>query len=364
MDIKFVDLKSEYHQIKGDIDQALSKTLESGNFILGEQNLAFENEFSEFIGTKYGVGMNSGTDGLYLALKALGIGPGDEVLTVANTYISTVDAIVRNGARPVFIDIDPDTFNINTELIKQSITSRTRAIIPVHLYGLPAKMDVIMETADESGLFVVEDACQAHGATYKGKRVGSFGDIGVFSFYPTKNLGAYGDGGMAVTNNDEIRDKLLMLRNNGQKIKYKHDLIGVNSRLDELQSAILRVKLKHLDDWNERRKHIASLYNEFLEKSYLKLPVEDDFTKHVYHLYVLRSRQRDRLQEELRKAGIPSLIHYPKPVHKQKSYLDAGYDVDLPVTEGVVDEVLSLPMHPFLRDEDVQYVVSTILNEK
>ena len=360
MDIKYVDLTAEYHQINEEVDKAISETLESGKFILGEQNLAFENEFSEYIGTKYGIGLNSGTDGLYLALKALGIGRGDEVITVSNTYVSTVDAIVRNGAKPVFVDIDLDTYNMNADLLKRSITNKTRAIIPVHLYGQSARLDVIMEIAEENGLFVVEDACQAHGATFKGKKVGSFGDMGVFSFYPTKNLGAYGDGGMVVTDKSELLDKLTMLRNNGQREKYRHDLLGVNSRLDEIQASILRVKLKHLDNWNQKRRQIASRYKKALADSGVKLPDEIFDRQHVFHLFVIRHEKRDALLFELKRNGIPALVHYPVPVHRQPYYTQMYGEMQLTNTNTAAREILSIPIHPFLGDSQIEYISQLI----
>jgi len=293
-----------------------------------------------------------------LAVKALGIGRGDEVVTVSHTFISTVDAVARNGAKPVFVDIDPETYTIDVNQVEKKITEKTKAIIPVHLYGHPADMDPIMEIAEKYGLYVIEDACQAHGAEYKGRKVGSIGHVGCFSFYPVKNLGAYGDAGMVVTNDKELATKLKMLRNYGSPKKYYHDLVGVNSRLDEIQAAVLRVKLKYLDKWNERRRKIAKLYNELLEDTEIITPIEKEWVKHVYHLYVIRHRERDELQRHLLKNEIKTQIHYPVPVHLQKAYL--GIRVRLPVTERISQEILSLPMFPYLTDTEIEKIVMVI----
>jgi len=356
--ISFVGLKMEYAEIGEEIHNAIQRTLENQWFILGEELEKFEKEFSNYIGAKYGVGVNSGSDALYLAIKTLGIGEGDEVITVSHTFISTVDAIVRNGAKPVFVDIDPETYTIDVTQIEKKITERTKAIIPVHLYGHPADMDPITEIANDYDIKIIEDACQAHGAEYKGKKVGSIGDVGCFSFYPVKNLGAYGDGGMIVTNNEELADKLRMLRNYGSPKKYYNDFVGVNSRLDEIQAAILRVKLKYLDNWNEKRKKIAKLYNELLENSDIIIPVEKKWAEHVYHLYVIRHKERDKLQQHLLKNGIQTQIYYPIPVHKQKAYLDLGYSTSLPITEKICNEILSLPIHPWIRKEEVEIIAT------
>lgn len=358
--IPFVDLKSEYALISEEVAPAIQRVLESGWFIFGEELEGFEKEFSQYIGTKYGVGVNSGSDALFLALKALGIGEGDEVITVSHTFISTVDAIGRNGAKPVFVDIDPDTYCIDVTKIEQAITDKTKAILPVHLYGYPVNMDPIMEIAQKHKLCVIEDSCQAHGAEYKGKKTGSIGTVGCFSFYPAKNLGAYGDGGMAATNDERLAEKLRMLRNYGQPTKYCHDFIGVNSRLDEIQAAILRVKLKYLDEWNERRRKIARLYNKFFEDSDVVTPIEKEYSNHVYHLYVIRHKDRDELQQYLLKNKIQTQVHYPIPVHKQKAYSDSGGDAQLPVTEKICSEILSLPIYPSLKDKELEYIADTI----
>ena len=360
--ITFVDLKGEYAEIRPEISQAIQRVLKNGWFILGEEVERFEEEFSKYVGAKYGIGVNSGSDALFLALKALGIGEGDEVITVSHTFISTADAIARNGAKPVLVDIDPDTYCVDVSRIEERITNKTRAILPVHLYGHPADMQPITEIARRYNLAVVEDACQAHGAEFKGRKVGSIGDVGCFSFYPIKNLGAYGDGGMVVTDDEELAVKLKMLREYGQPQKYHHDFIGVNSRLDEIQAAILRVKLKYLDEWNEKRRRVAKLYDELLRNSHLVKPVEKEYAKHVYHLYVIRGEERDRLQRHLRANGIQTQIHYPIPVHRQKAYQALVADANMPATEKICQEILSLPMHPFLGEDEVQAVAECVRN--
>lgn len=356
----FAGLKQQYDTIAGEIKEALDRVLASGWFILGQELTSFEEEFANYVGTGHAIGLNSGSDALLLAVKALDIGPGDEVLTVSHTYISTVDSIVRNGATPVFVDIDPETFCIDPAQIEDKITERTKAILPVHLYGHPADMTSIMNIAKRHNLFVIEDACQAHGAKYKGERVGSIGDLACFSFYPVKNLGAYGDGGMVVTNDSKLAEKLQMLRNYGQPEKHKHVFIGVNSRLDEMQSAILRVKLKYLDQWNQSRRQIADWYNESLRRSGLVTPVERDYAEHVYHLYVVRCENREAMQEKLARHEVHTQIHYPVPAHKQPAYKDLGFDISLPATEKTCREILSLPIHPWLNRDDVQTVVNAI----
>lgn len=357
--IPFIDLKREYTEIKGEIDRAIQRVIENGTFVLGEEVKKFEKEFSNYVGSKYAIGVNSGSDAIFLTLKALGISKGDEVITVSHTFISTVDAIVRNDATPVFVDIDPETYCIDVEKIEEKITKRTKAILPVHIYGHPADMDSIVEIAEAHGLHVIEDACQAHGAEYKGRKIGGIGDAGCFSFYPVKNLGAYGDGGMIVTDNEELAMKLKMLRSNGQQQKYHHDFIGVNSRLDEIQAAILRVKLQYLDRWNSKRREIAKLYSEFLACNEIATPIEKQ-AKHVYHLYVIRHKNRDSLQQHLLENGIQTLIHYPIPVHKQKAYLNLCSSYHLPVTETSCKEILSLPMFPQLTRKEVEYVITAV----
>jgi dTDP-4-amino-4,6-dideoxygalactose transaminase len=354
--IKFIDLEREYQVISGQINQAVGKVLRSGWFILGEEVNAFEREFAAYVGAGYAVGVNSGSDALFLSIKALGIGEGDEVITVSHTFVSTVDAIVRNGAKPVFVDINDKTYTIDITQIEGKLTNRTKAILPVHLYGHPADMHPIIEIARRYKLYVIEDACQAHGAEYGVQKVGRLGDAGCFSFYPAKNLGACGDGGMVVTNNKELADKLAMLRNYGQPKKYRHDLIGLNTRLDELQAAILRVKLKYLDEWNEKRRKVAALYNNLLKDTGLHTPVQEEGVKHVYSLYVVRDKERESLEEHLSEKGVQTLIHYPFPVHKQKAYLELGLVGTLPITEKVCGEILSLPIHPWLTEPEVEEI--------
>jgi dTDP-4-amino-4,6-dideoxygalactose transaminase len=361
MKVQFVDLMREYTEISEEINQAIKRTLNSGSFILGDEVKKFEEEFSSYIGVKHGVGVNSGSDALFLTLKALGINKGDEVITVSHTFIATADAITRNKAIPVFVDVNPETYCIDTEKIEKKITKRTKAILPVHIYGHPADMDPILEIAQTHNLYVIEDACQAHGAEYKGRKAGSIGDAGCFSFYPIKNLGAYGDGGITVTNNEELATKLRMLRNHGQQQKYHHDLIGINSRLDEIQAAVLRVKLKHLDKWNSKRRENAKLYNELLADTEIITPKEKN-AKHVYHLYVIRCKNRDKLQQHLSKNEIQTLVHYPIPVHKQKAYSNLSSSYNLPTTEKICKEILSLPMFPQLTKREIETVTTTIIN--
>jgi len=366
MNVPFVDLKRQYDSIKDEVNTKINKVLQNTHFILGENSDAFEKEFANYCGVKYGVGVASGSDALTLNLKALGIGKGDEVITAPNTFIATVDAISRNGAKPVFVDIDPETYNIDVAEIEEKITDKTKAIIPVHLYGQPADMDEIIKIAKKYDLKIIEDACQAHGAEYKGKKVGSLSDVGCFSFYPAKNLGAYGDGGMVVTNNEQIAERIKMLRNYGQSKKYYHDFIGYNSRLDEIQAAVLRVKLRYLDEWNDKRREHAKLYNELLENvSGIETPTEKEFVKHVYHLYVIRCKNRNELQNYLSSKGVSTGIHYPIPVHLQKAYKHLEYkEGDFPITEKYAKEILSLPMFPELTDEEIEAVVGLIRSHR
>ncbi len=358
--IPFVDLKREYAEIGEDVTTALERVVQRGWFLLGEEAESFEEAFAAYVGVEHGVSMNSGSDALFLVLKALGIQEGDEVITVAHTFISTADAIVRNGATPVFVDIDPDTYCMDPTKIEAKLSGKTKLVLPVHLYGHPAAMDAIVSVAREHRLSVVEDACQAHGATYQGHPVGRLGDAACFSFYPTKNLGAYGDGGMAVTNDSALAEKLRMARNYGQQHKHCHEFVGVNSRLDEIQAALLRVKLHHLDHWNTRRRAIAQLYTEHLRDTELILPHEHEDARSVYHLYVVRCQQRDRLQQRLSERGIQTQIHYPVPIHKQPAYAQSHRQVSLPVTEQACTEILSLPMHPFLTDDEVMQTIKGV----
>lgn len=361
MNVPFVDLKRQYRQIKDEINTKLNDVLNSTQFILGDNVVLFEEEFAKYCGIKYAIGVASGTDALTIGIDVLGIGKGDEVITVPNTFIATADAISKNGAKPVFVDIDPDTYNIDVTKIEDKITSNTKAIIPVHLYGQSAEMGPILKIAKDYGLKVVEDACQAHGAEYNGKKVGSLGDIGCFSFYPGKNLGAYGDGGMIVTNNSEIAEHVTMLRNYGQKLKYYHSFVGYNSRLDEIQAAILMIKLKHLDNWNNLRRRNAKIYGDMLEKVDVVIPIEKYY--HVYHLYVIRCNNRDKLQKYLISNGISTGIHYPIPLHLQKAYIHLNYSGgSFPITEKYVGEILSLPMFPELTTEEIVTICNYIDN--
>jgi dTDP-4-amino-4,6-dideoxygalactose transaminase len=357
----FFDLKKVHTEIGTQLIGAIKRVMERGDYILSEETAAFEKEFSDYIGTKWGVGMNSGSDALLLSLQALEIGKGDEVITVAHTFSSTVDAVVRMGARPVFVDVDPETFCMDTASIEDKISEKTKALLPVHIYGHPADMDAISQLAEHYNLFVVEDACQAHGAEHRGRKVGGLGHLGCFSFYPTKNLGACGDGGMVVTSNEEIAEKLKMLRNYGLKGKHQKEIMGQNSRLDEAQAAILRAKLKHLDRWNERRRVIANQYRSYLEDTNLILPIEKEYAKHAYHLYVVQHEKRDMLQNCLRdKAKIQTMVHYPVPVHQQEIYRKMENTPKLPITEKLCGQILSLPMHPWLTDEEVATVAKGV----
>lgn len=361
MIVPFVDLKAQYNTIAKEVNSAIQRVLEKTDFILGEDVRLFEEEFAGYCGVKYAVGVDNGVSALELGLKALGIGPGDEVITADNTFIATASAISFTGAKPILVDIDPKTYNIAIEEIEAAITARSKAIIPVHLYGQPADMDAILEIARHYGLFVVEDACQAHGALYKGRRAGSMGDLAAFSFYPAKNLGAYGDGGMLVTNSEAIAAKVRMFRNYGQKEKYCHVSLTYNRRLDTVQAAILRVKLKYLDRWNEARRRHAALYNELLKDTDLIIPFEAEYATHVYHLFVIRVNDRDHLQTYLQSRGIATGIHYPIPIHLQDVYSSLGYKRGaFPVTEQFAGEILSLAMFPELTEEQVKTVASTI----
>ncbi|MBA7711788.1 dTDP-3-amino-3,6-dideoxy-alpha-D-galactopyranose transaminase [subsurface metagenome] len=356
--IPLVDLKRESASINNEIEAALKGVLQKGQFILGDNVSLFEKEFAEYCSTKYAIGVASGSDALFLSLMALGVGNGDEVITTPFTFISTVDAISKVGAKPIFADIDEGTYNISLPKIKGRITNRTRAIIVVHLYGNPVDMNPVRKLAKSYNLKIVEDACQAHGAEYKGKKVGSLGDTGCFSFYPTKNLGAYGDGGIVTTSNDEIAQKIKILRDHGRTEKNRHNVIGYNSRLDELQAAVLRVKLKYLEERNEQRRKHAQLYNNLLQDiDHVQIPIEIPFAKHVYCLYVIKHKSRDELQEYLAFGGISTMIHYPIPVHLQKAYKYLGFEKgSFPMAEKCASEVLSLPMFSELTQQEIEHI--------
>ena len=362
MNIPFVDLKRQYRSISKEIDIAIHDVLQNGWYILGDNVAAFEEEFAQYCNAKYAIGVASGTDALTLSIGALEIGEGDEIITVPNTFIATIDAIYRNGAKPVFVDINPETYNIDVNKIEEKITDKTKAIMPVHLCGQPADMDIIVKIAKKYNLKIIEDGCQAHGAEYNGTKVGALGDVGCFSFYPGKNLGAYGDGGIVVTDNFEIAEKIRILRNYGQKIKYHHDLVGYNSRLDEIQAAVLRVKLKYLDEWNELRRLHSEEYAELLDGiSGIALPLSEENVKHVYHLYVIQCENRDQIQEKLLSKGISTGIHYPVPIHLQKAYTELGYcKGDYPITEEYAQKILSLPMFPELTHDEIRYISNQI----
>lgn len=359
--IPFLDLKRQYESIRGEIDSAISRVFACGQFILGEEVKAFEHEFAEYCGVDYAVGVGSGTEALHLALMACDIGDGDEVITVSHTAVATVIAIEMAGARPVFVDIDPQRYTLDPSQLKIAITPRTKAIIPVHLYGCPADLSIGFHwLAWEQGLMVIEDCAQAHGATYMGQKVGSLGDIGCFSFYPTKNLGAYGDGGMVVTKDAELASRVRELRQYGWKERYVSQTKGICSRLDELQAAILRVKLRHLDEWNLQRQWIAHFYDEALGGvNQFTLPYKSMESKHVYHNYVVLTPKRDELRAFLQERGIGTLIHYPLAVHQQPAYRSIP-PISLPHTEKVAKEVLSLPLYPELREEEVIEVCEAI----
>ena len=362
MKVPFLELRQQYRSIKDEVNAGVQQVMDSCRFVLGENVNSFEKEFASFCGTEYAVGVANGTDALCLALLACGIGKGDEVITVPNTFIATTEAISQTGAEIVFLDVDPQTYNIDVSQIEEEINERTRAILPVHLFGQSADMNPIMKIARKYNLKVIEDACQAHGAEYKGKKVGSIGDAGCFSFYPSKNLGAFGDGGMVVSNGNEIAQKIKMLRDHGQIKKYEHLVEGYNSRLDEIQAAILRVKLKRLDEQNKLRRKNASIYNELLKDvDGVVTPFEAEYGKHVYHLYVIRIDRRDELQEYLKSKGIGTGLHYPIPLHLQKAYEYLGYkEGDFPVAEECTKQILSLPMFPELTQEEIEKVVSEI----
>jgi len=362
--IPVFDLKKQYNEIKDEINEAVAHVLESGWFILGQEVEAFEEEFAGYCGLSHGIGVGSGTEALHLALLACGVGQGDEVITVPHTAVATVAAIELTGARPVFVDIDPASYTIAPDQLESRITAQTRAIVPVHLYGQAADLAPLLEIAQRHGLTVVEDCAQAHGAEYRGRRVGSFGHVACFSFYPTKNLGAYGDGGMVVTDDEVLAQKVRLLRQYGWQKRYVSSLRGLNSRLDEIQAAILRVKLRHLDEWNEARRARARLYNELLAGSEVATPTEMDYGRHVYHLYVVRCPNRayrDELKSYLAEHGVGTAIHYPVPIHVQEAYRDLGYrQGDFPMTEACTDEILSLPMYPELREDEVREIARLV----
>jgi len=364
MAISFVDLKAQYQSLKPEMDAAIQSILDRTAFVMGHDVEVFESAFAEYLGVKHVMGVGSGTDALRLALEALGIGAGDEVITVADTFIATCEAVTHVGAEVCLVDVDSRTYNMDPSKLKGAITSRTKAVIPVHLYGQPADMDPILEIGHKHHLRVVEDCAQSHGAWYKGKVTGTFGDVACFSFYPGKNLGAYGDGGAVATNDDEVAERVGLLRNHGQKVRYEHLVIGYCHRLDNLQGAVLNVKLPHLNDWNAARRGRASLYDQLLrDVPNIVTPYVPPEVVPVYHLYVIRvtDDRRDALQAYLAEKGVSTGLHYPIPVHLQKAYAHLGHKQgDFPASETIASQGLSLPMYAELTDEQVQYVAECI----
>ena len=362
MNVPFLDLKAQYRSIKEEVHAAINEVIENTAFAGGPFVAKFEQDFAKFCDCKHAIGVGNGTDALWMALVALGVGAGDEVITSPNTFIATAEAISLCGAKPVFVDVEEQTSNMNPALIQAAITKNTKAIIPVHLFGQPCNMDPILEIAGKNNLYVVEDACQAHGAQYKGKKAGSMGNAGCFSFYPGKNLGAFGEGGAITTNDDELAAKMRMFRDHGQAKKYYHDIIGWNARLDGIQGAVLHVKLKYLPAWNDaRRKHANDYTAGLASVRDVILPVEADYARHIYHIYAIRVKDRDKLMAYLGEKGIACGIHYPVPVHLQKAYSFLGKGKgSFPVAEKCAEQYLSLPMFAELTDEQVAYVVQQI----
>ena len=360
MTVLFLDLKATYLELQNELDTAYQRVMHSGYYLLGEELVAFEQEFAIYCGVKYCIGVGNGLEALELILRGYGIGEGDEVIVPSNTYIATWLAVSYVGATVVPVEPDIRTYNIALSLIEQAITAKTKAIMLVHLYGQPADMDPIKLIAKKYNLKVIEDAAQAHGADYKGIKAGALGDAAGFSFYPGKNLGAYGDAGAVTTNDAELAAKIKMLRNYGSQVKYINEFKGVNSRLDELQAAFLRVKLKHLDEWNQRRSLIANQYLNYLSKINLVMPYVLEGCKHVWHLFVVRSQARDLLKEKLQESGIQTLIHYPIPPHKQKAYQEMNEFI-YPISEQIHKEVLSLPIGPHLSPNDLQVIINVLM---
>ncbi len=358
MKIPFIDLKAQYESIEDEINVAIRQVLDSCAFAGGPFVEKFEEAFAEYCRCDYCIGVGSGTEALWLSLMAYDIGPGDEVVTVPNTFVATAEAISFCGATPVFVDVDEKTLTMNTALLEEVLTPRTKAILPVHLFGQTADMKPILKIAEKHGLVVVEDACQAHGAEYEGKRAGSLGDAGCFSFYPGKNLGAYGEAGAVVTNNAETAKKIRILRDHGQPRKYHHDIVGYNARMDGIQGAVLGVKLAYLEEWNEKRREIAASYDYYLKDAEnISLPEEKSYARHVYHVYAIRTPFRDELMSELSQKGISCGIHYPVPVHLTGAYRGLGYGKgSFPIGEQAAEHLLSLPMYPELGTEMVEHI--------
>ena len=391
MNIPLIDLKAQYQSLAEELNNATIGVLSSANYIMGENVLEFEKEFARFIGVKHAISVGNGTDALVITLKAMGIGEGDEVITTPFTFFATAETISAVGATPVFVDVDKDTFNIDVSKIEEKITSKTKAIMPVHIFGQAADMDEINVIAKKHNLLVLEDACQAIGGKYKGKKIGTLGDAACFSFFPTKNLGCAGDGGIIVTDNDDIATIARALRThgsgeNGQKaynllnnideeiktvknaddtvynpLKYYNYLIGYNTRLDAIQAAILRVKLKEIDKWNEKRRKVVEIYNKELQNNSLVTPVARDYNEHVYHMYILQSENREEVLEKLKKAGIATGVYYPVPLHLQKVYKNLGYkEGDMPVSEYLSHRTFAIPVYPELTEEQVNYIINNL----
>jgi len=361
MNVPFIDFRQQYLSLKHEILPAVEKVFESSQFVLGKEVAAFEEEFAAFSGAKFAVAVNSGTSALHLALLAAGVGPGDEVITVPATFVATVAAIQYTGARPVFVDVDPESYTMDVAQIESVITAKTKAIVPVHLYGNPADMDPILDIAGRHGLTVIEDAAQAHGAEYKGRRCGSIGELGCFSFYPGKNLGAYGEGGLITTGNPELARKMRMLRDWGAEKKYEHVLKGFNYRMEGVQGAVLRIKLRHLEDWTEARRSHARAYGMALSDCGFQLPLENPANRHVFHVYPVLTPSRKELIEALTASGIQTGIHYPFPVHLLPAYSDLNYrEGEFPVAERIAREELSLPMFPELTKAQIEAVTDCV----
>lgn len=360
MRIPMVDLQAQYHDVAGEIDAAIQAVVRSGQFVLGPAVAAFERETAAYCGVRHAVSVASGTDALHLALRAAGVGPGDEVVTTPFTFIATAGAISQTGARPVFVDIDSGTFNIDPALVEAAVNERTRAVLPVHLYGQPADLAPIRKLCRRRNLVLIEDCAQSFGAEYGGRKSGAYGDMGCFSFYPSKNLGAYGDGGMIVTDDDAAAERLRRLRDHGRVAAYRHAMIGYNSRLDELQAAVLRVKLRRLDAYNRRRRENARRYGERLANSDVVPPVDNGKGLHVYHQYTIRTANRDVIRNALAAAGIASAVYYPVPLHRQEVYAADNPGASFPAAEAAAEQVLSLPMYPELAEEQIDEVVRVV----
>jgi dTDP-4-amino-4,6-dideoxygalactose transaminase len=362
MNVPFVDLKAHHKPISKDLSDAIARVLQNTSFIQGPEVKAFEEAFARYLGVAHCVAVNSGTAALHLTLMALGIGPGDEVITVPHTFIATSEAISAVGARPVFVDVDPVTYTMDPALVEAAITARTRAILPVHLYGNPADMDALLAIARRHNLALVEDACQAHGAHYKGHMAGTMGVAGCFSFYPSKNLGSCGEGGAMATNDEALAKRIRMLREHGSVKKYEHSFPGFNFRMEGIQGAVLATKLNHLDGWNDQRRTLARRYGERLAGQPIVLPKETSDSRHVYHLYVIQTDDREALREFLAQRGIETGLHYPVPLHLQEAYASLGYRAgDFPITERVTQRILSLPMYPEMSMEAADYVSNAVL---